>query len=72
MSLAKLFHVDGVRHSAVVLAASAEEVVELAIKASGSEEGDARVLFGGVGEWESPTATELKLPRGFELVETRS
>ncbi len=71
MSGPKLFYVDGVRHSAVVLAASEEEAVRLANAASSSEERDARVLFGYVGDWESPGATELKLPAGFELVETK-
>jgi hypothetical protein len=64
----RLFYVEGVRHSAVVVASSEEEAVE----ASGSGKGDAKVLFGEVGEWESPRAIELKLPKGLELVETQS
>jgi hypothetical protein len=51
---------------------SEEEAVKLAIAASSLGEGDARVLFGGVDEWEPPQATELKLPRGYELIETKS
>ena len=67
----RLFYIDGIRHSAVVVAVNEEEAVKLAISASSLQEGDARVLFGGVDEWESPKATELKLPRGYELFETK-
>ena len=67
----RLFYIDGVRHSAVV-ARSGEEAVKLAVEASSSGKGDAKVVFGSVGEWESPQAVELKLPRGPRLVETHS
>ena len=71
MSGPRLFYVDGIRHSAVVVAMSEEEAVKLAVAASSLGEGDARVLFGGVDEWESAKAIELKLPRGYELIETK-
>jgi hypothetical protein len=70
LSSPRLFYVDGVRHSAVVIAVSEEEAVRLAIEAARLGKGDAKVLFGEVGEWESPRAIELKLPKGLELVET--
>ncbi|MDA4116547.1 MAG: hypothetical protein OK442_08340 [Thaumarchaeota archaeon] len=72
MSGPRLFYIDGVRHSALVVASSGEEAVKLAVEASSSGKGDAKVLFGQVGEWESPRAIELKLPKGLELVETQS
>jgi len=68
----RLFFVDGVRHSAVVVATTKEEALKLAVEASSSGKRDAKVLFGDVGEWESPRAIELKLPKGLELVETES
>jgi len=67
----RLFYVDGVRHSAVVVATSEEEATKLAIAASSLGKGDDRVLIGGVGEWESPKATELRLPRGYALIEAK-
>jgi hypothetical protein len=71
MSSPRLFYIDGIRHSAVVIAATGEEAVKLAIDAAGPGKGEAAVLFGGVSEWESPKAIELKLPRGYELIETK-
>ena len=68
----KLYYVDGVKHSAVVLAGNKGEVVRLAIAASRPEEADRRVLYGHVDEWEAPGARELKLPRGYRLVTTGS
>ena len=65
-----MYYVDGVRHSAVVLARTKGEAVRLAIAASRPEEADRRVLFGHVDEWEAPGARELKLPRGYRLVAT--
>ena len=71
MTKPKLYYVDGVRHSAVVLAGKGE-AVRLAIAASRPEEADRRVLYGHVDEWEAPGARELKLPRGYHLVTTGS
>ncbi len=60
----KLFHVSGVRHSAVVLAETEQEAVKLA--ASDDEKSD-QVLYGHVDGWEAPEAQELKLPSGYRL-----
>ncbi len=62
-----MHYVEGVTHSAVVLAESKSEAVRLAIAASRPEEADVRVLYGYVGEWEGPSARELKLPKGYHL-----
>jgi hypothetical protein len=66
----KIFFVEGIRHSAVVLAASEEEAVRLATTNS-SETANPAVLFGGVDGWEFPKATELRLPSGYALVQTK-
>ena len=63
----KLYLIDGVRHSAVVIANTEKQAIELATKAHEGGTID-EVLFGSVGEWEVPTAYELKLPRGIRLV----
>lgn len=63
-----LYYIDGVRHSAVVMANSPKEAIELATRAHGGVRAD-EVLFGSVGEWEAPTAHELKLPKGYRLIE---
>jgi hypothetical protein len=70
MSGPRLFYIDGIRHSAVVIAATEQEAVNLATDAGGSGKDNPMVLFGRVGEWESPKAIELKLPKGVGLVET--
>lgn len=62
----KLYFVDGIRHSAVVLASNAREAVELATKEHGREK-PTRVLFGSVAGWEVPTAHELRLPEGYRI-----
>ena len=64
----KLFFVHGLRHSAVVIANSEKEAIELATKAHAGAAID-EVLFGSVGEWEDPTVHQLKLPNGIRLVE---
>jgi len=64
----RLYFVDGVRHSAVVLAESKSEAVRLAIAASKPAEANIRVLCGHVDEWEGPSARELKLPKGYRLI----
>ena len=72
MAKPRLYYVDGIRHSAVVLASTKGEAVRLAIAASRPEEADRRVLYGHVDEWEGPGARELKLPRGYRLVATEN
>ena len=64
----KLYFVGGIRHSAVVIANNQKEAIELATKAHGGKRARG-ALFGSVGEWEVPTAHELKLPKGYRLVE---
>ncbi|MBI2405892.1 hypothetical protein HYV21_02465 [Candidatus Microgenomates bacterium] len=66
----KLFHVEGARHDAVVLARDKEEAERLVLEASRVDEGeeDSRVLYGYVGDWEMGVSTELRLPPGFKLV----
>lgn len=67
----KLFYVSGLRHNAVVIAKNADEAINLAIKEYESEkkELNSRVLYGSVGEWESPEAQEIKLPENFRIME---
>jgi hypothetical protein len=60
----KLYFVNGVRHSAVVMARTKKEAIGLAAKVSD----DDRVLFGSVGDWEAPEAHELKLPNGWKII----
>ena len=64
----KLFYVEGVRHSAVVLARDAAESIRLATAVSTESKTDPRVLYGYVGDRESPIAHELTLPSGYQLV----
>lgn len=64
----KLYFVDGVRHSAVVIANNQKEAIGLATEAHGGKRARG-VLFGSLGKWEVPTAHELKLPKGYRLVE---
>jgi len=61
----KLFLVDGIKHSAIVIADSPEEAVRLA---DFKEEPSPMVLHGYVDSWELPQAQELKLPQGYRLV----
>jgi len=64
----KLYLVEGTRHQAVVMAKTEGEAVELAMKVDeGGESG--QVLFGHVGNWEDPTAHELKLPNGWKIIQ---
>lgn len=63
----KLFLVQGIRHSAVVVAGNKDEALELAANDSDCGASDTRVLYGGVQRWEAPEAIELKLPEGFRL-----
>ena len=58
----------GVRHSAVVMASTEKESIEFASRVHGGVEDD-RVLFGSVGDWEEPTAEELKLPKGWKIIQ---
>jgi hypothetical protein len=68
LAVLKLFYVDGVRHSAVVLARDEKEAIKLAGEASREEKADPRVLYGYVGDWEAPEAHELILPKEYRLV----
>jgi hypothetical protein len=52
----KVYHVEGLRHCAVVFALSEEDAVAEAIKA------------GLVGQWEMPAATEIPLPPGHRII----
>lgn len=64
----KLYFIQGVRHSAVVMANSDREAILVATKAQSGAEDD-KLLLGSVGDWEGPEAIEIKLPRGFEIIE---
>ena len=68
----KPFRIEGIRHSAVVIANDGEEAIKLATEAHNSNDDeknhDPRVLYGSVGDWEIPTAFELMLPRGYQIV----
>ena len=65
----KLFYVSGLRHRAIVIANDKDEACKLAISAYEDEDKkDSRVLFGSVGDWESPEAHEINLPDGYRLV----
>ena len=64
----KLYFIDGTRHSAGVMANNQKEAIELATKAHGGKRAHG-VLIGSVGDWEVPTAHELKLPKAIRLVE---
>lgn len=70
MSPMKLYFVEGIRHSAVVMANGQKEAIEFATKAHGGKR-TRGVLFGSVGDWEVPTAYELKFPKGYRLVEEK-
>ncbi len=50
-----VYHVSGIRHQAVVFAATPEEAVSQAIAS------------GEVGDWEAPEAQEVPLPEGYVL-----
>lgn len=67
----KLFYISGLRHSAIVIAKNADEAIKLVIEERRSEkkELNSRVLYGSVGEWESPEAKEIKLPNNFRIIE---
>ena len=65
-----MYFVEGVRHSAVVMATNQKEAIEFATKARGGKRAP-RVLFGSVRAWEGPIAHELKLPKGYRLVEEK-
>jgi hypothetical protein len=49
----KVYNVQGIRHSAVIFAETPEEAI-----AQAEEQGL-------VGDWESPEAIEVSLPRGY-------
>lgn len=66
----KLYFIEGIRHSAVVMATTQKEAVELAGRAYEKEQ-VIGVLYGSVGDWEAPVVHELKLPKGFRIVEEK-
>lgn len=55
MPLIKVYHVEGIRHCAVIFASSPEEAVAQAVER------------GLVGNWEAPYAVEAPLPPGYYL-----
>jgi len=50
------------------MASTEKESIEFASRVHGGVEDD-RVLFGSVGDWEEPTAEELKLPKGWKIIQ---
>lgn len=68
----KLFYVAGIRHHAIVIAQNGSEAVQLALKASQGKKANPRVLYGGVQDWEAPTAQGLRLPKNYELIVKRT
>lgn len=66
----KLYFIEGIRHSAVVMAANQKKAVELVGRASEKRQAPG-VLYGSVEDWESPVVHELKLPMGFRIVEEK-
>lgn len=66
----KLYFIEGIRHSAIVMAANQKEAVEFAGRAYEKERAPG-VLYGSVGDWEVPVAHELKLPKGFHIAERK-
>ncbi|MDG6963683.1 MAG: hypothetical protein JRN27_02560 [Nitrososphaerota archaeon] len=53
-----------------MIANDQKEAVELATEAHDGKRARG-VLLGSVGEWEVPTAHELKLPKGYRLVKRK-
>ncbi len=64
----KLYFVNGVRHSAVVMARTKKEAIRMAAKVREDVPSD-HVLFGSVADWEAPEAYELKLPKGWRIIQ---
>ena len=52
----KVYHVQGVRHDAVIFAETPEEAIAQAVEQD------------LVGDWEMPEAFEVVLPRGYRIV----
>ena len=52
----KVYHVQGVRHSAVIFAETPDEAI-----AQAAEQGL-------VGEWEVPEALEVPPPKGYQII----
>ena len=52
----KVYHVQGVRHSAVIFAETPDEAI-----AQAEEQGL-------VGEWEVPEALEVQPPKGYQII----
>ncbi len=52
----KVYHVQGVRHNAVIFAENPEEAIAQAAEQN------------LVGDWEGPEAIEVPLPRGYRIL----
>jgi hypothetical protein len=52
----KVYHVQGVRHNAVIFAETPEEAIAQAAEKD------------LVGDWEGPEAIEVHLPRGYRIL----
>ena len=52
----KVYHVQGVRHNAVIFAETPEEAITQAAEQD------------LVGDWEGPEAIEVPLPRGYRIL----
>ncbi len=52
----KVYHVQGVRHNAVIFAETPEQAIAQAAEQD------------LVGDWESPEAIEVPLPRGYRIL----
>jgi len=56
----KVYHVQGIRHNAVIFAETQEEAIAQAAEK------------GLVGDWESPEAIEVPLPKGYRIISGNS
>jgi hypothetical protein len=52
----KVYHVEGIRHCAVVFAETPEEAIAQAVEQ------------GSVGDWETPQATEVPPPKNYRII----
>ncbi len=52
----KVYHVQGIRHNAVIFAETSQEAIAQAAE------------HDLVGEWESPEAIEVPLPSGYRIL----
>jgi hypothetical protein len=56
----KVFHVQGIRHNAVIFAKTQEEAIAEAVEQD------------LVGNWEMPEAQEVPLPKGYRIIYDKS